>query len=943
MQYSIRSITTTLLFLFLFVQSIHAQIVPSTDSDMQAAARQKKSIQATSLFKNLPLLNVGPVIQGGRVTDVDVDPRKPETYYVAYASGGLFKTINNGASFEPVFDGNDALGIGDFTVSTANPDVLWVGSGENNSSRSSYAGAGIYKSTDAGKSWSHMGLRHSQHMGRIITHPSDENIAWVASLGSLYSYNSERGLYKTIDGGKTWNKTLFVNDSTGVIDIAIHPTNPNILWASSWERSRKANNFKGNGPGSGIWKSEDGGLTWKRSMKGFPDGPEVGRIGLSVSLSNPNVIYALLDNQEEVRTEARRQQAGDGLQASAIRGMTSTQFASVGDDVLEKYLRDNRYPAKYTAASVKKSVASKEYSPADVANWLGDANTALFNSTVKGAEVYRSNDGGETWTKTHTPRIDNLYSTYGYYFGEIRVSPHNENEIYILGVPLLTSKDGGKTFEQIDNKQVDVYGNRVHVDHQALWINPKNSNHIILGNDGGLYITWDRGEHWTHYNNKPVGQFYTVNVDMATPYNIYGGMQDNGVYFGSSKSIPNKTRHWEPISGGDGMHVVPDPRNHNIVISGSQFGSYARYDREKGTRVSITPQSDIGKDKHRFNWNTPVVMSPHNPDIIYMGSQYLMRSMRQGDQFEVISPDLTNNHPQGNVPYSSITTISESKYKFGMIWVGTDDGNVQLTLDGGMNWKNVTSNLPKNLWVAKVQASPHDQATAFVALTGYRYDDFTAYLYKTSDYGQTWTSINGNIPMEATNVILQDFVNPDLLFAGTDHGSYSSLDGGKTWHTLNGMPNVASYDMVIHPRESELVIGTHGRSIFLMDVKPLRDVKGDMIENGVQVWQPSPMRRMPNWGAPVSPIFSRGPEAPEMPVLYYTGKAGKTTIKISNDDGTFIHEQSFDSERGFSHYKWNLKGANPKTKSESFASVGTYSMEISNNGKTAKTTITLTR
>ena len=940
---SIRILTLLVFITSIFSSSTLAQSIVSSESDMLNAARQKKELQQSSLFRKLPLRNVGPVIQGGRVTDVDVHPIQPNTYYVAYASGGLFKTVNNGASFEPVFDGNDALGIGDFTISHADPNVIWVGSGENNSSRSSYAGAGIFKSTDAGRTWTHMGLRHSQHMGRIITHPTDANIAWVASLGSLYSNNNERGLYKTVDGGQTWNKTLFINDSTGVIDIAIHPNNPNILWASSWERSRKANNFKGNGPGSGIWKSVDGGETWKKSMKGFPDGPEVGRVGLSVSLSNPNVIYALLDNQEEVRTEARRNQTGDGLQASDVRTMNTSQFASLSNEMLEKFLRDNRYPAKYTATSVKKSIAALEFTPADVANWLGDANTALFNSTVKGAEVYRSNDGGETWSKTHTPRIDNLYSTYGYYFGEIRVAPDNENEIYILGVPLLTSKNGGKTFEQIDNKQVDVYGNRVHVDHQAMWINPNNSNHIILGNDGGLYITWDKGAHWTHYNNKPVGQFYTVNVDMAVPYNIYGGMRDNGVYFGSSTSIPNKTRHWEPISGGDGMHVVPDPTNHNIVISGSQVGKYARYDRQKGTRVSITPQSDIGKDKHRFNWNTPVVMSPHNPDIIYMGSQYLMRSMKQGDQFEIISPDLTNNRPQGNVPYSSITTISESRFKFGLIWVGTDDGNVQLTFDGGETWKNVTSNLPKDLWVAKVQASPHDQATAFVALTGYRYDDFNAYLYKTTDYGQTWSSINGNLPMEATNVILQDAVNADLLFAGTDHGSYSSLDGGKTWNTLNGMPNVASYDMIIHPRESELVIGTHGRSIFLMDVKPLRDVKGDLIENGVMVWQPESMRRMPNWGAPVSAIMSRGPASPEMSILYYTGKSGLMNVKITNSDGSFVYEESINSDKGFSYYLWNLKGTNPKTKTESYAAVGTYTLEINSNGKTAKTTINLTR
>jgi photosystem II stability/assembly factor-like uncharacterized protein len=938
---SFKNLSGSVFLTLLLSAAAIGQPLASSGQLMAEAAQKKKQLQNASVFHSYPIRNVGPVIQGGRVTDIDVHPNNPNTYYVAYASGGVFKTTNNGASFEPVFDGNDALGVGNISVSPANPDIVWVGSGENNSSRSSYAGAGIFKSMDGGKTWQHMGLRHSQHMGRIVSHPTDANTAWVASLGALYSHNSERGLYKTTDGGQTWRKTLFVNDSTGVIDIAIHPKNPNILWATSWERSRWAWNFKGNGVGTAIWKSDDGGETWARSMQGFPSGAHVGRIGLAVSQSNPDVVYAILDNQEEVRIDLPRQQAPRGLTATQIRGMNTTQFQNIENSSLESFLRDNRYPAKYTAASVKRSVARGDFSTGDIADYLGDGSTPTFRTTIKGAEVYRSDDGGKSWKKTHEPRIDALYNTFGYYFGEIRVSPIDENEIYILGVPLLRSVDGGKLFEQIDNVQVDEYGNRVHVDHQAMWINPSNTSHIILGNDGGLYVTWDRGTNWTHYNNKPVGQFYTVNVDMATPYNIYGGMQDNGVYFGSSRSVPNRSPHWQPISGGDGMHVVPDPRNHNIVISGSQFGSYARYDLEKGTRRSITPAAEIGLPRHRFNWNTPVIQSPHNPDIIYMGSQYFMRSLNQGDDFEILSVDLTKNRPQGNVPYSTITTISESPQEFGTIWVGTDDGNIHLTRDAGKTWTNVIGSLPADLWVAKIQASPHENGTAFVALTGYRYDDFNAYLYKTTDFGKTWTSIVGDMPNEATNIIIQDRVNPDLLFAGTDHGSYSSFNGGVNWHPLSGMPNVASYDMVIHPRENDLVIGTHGRSIFIMDVKPLQSLTRDKVGESVLVWEPEQMRRMPNWGTPRAPIYSTPAPTPEMPILFYSGTGGTAKVKISNEDGTFVHESSVDSKKGFGIYNWNLMGKN--SNESSYAAVGTYKLEMTIGGKTATTKITLVR
>lgn len=932
----------------LIPMSLAQRPTPTTKTDLIRSAELKAQLQQQSLFKQYPIRNVGPVVQGGRVTDIAVNPRRIETYYVAYASGGLFKTTNNGTSFEPIFDGNEALGIGDIALAPSNPEIVWVGSGENNSSRSSYAGAGILKSIDGGKTWQNMGLRHSQHMGRIVVHPTNPDIVWVASLGALYSRNEERGLYKTVDGGKTWKKTLSINDSTGVIDIVIHPNDPKKLWASSWERSRKANNFKGNGMGSTIWRSEDGGETWTKSNTGFPDGAHVGRIGLSISMTNPDILYALLDNQEEVKTEARPNpnRNRSALTPAALGAMDKAQVMALADSVLTTYLRENRYPAKYTASSVKNSLEMGQFTVKDITDWLGNANDALFNTTVKGAEVYKSTDGGKSWKKTHQHGIDNLYFTYGYYFGEIRVSPDNADEIYILGVPLLKSFDGGVSFERIDDKVVDEYGNQVHVDHQAMWINPNNTHHLILGNDGGLYVSWDRGQHWTHYNNKPVGQFYMVNVDMETPYNIYGGMQDNGVYFGSSRSVPNRSPHWESISGGDGMHVLPDPRNHNLVISGSQFGNYARYDRSKNTRVNITPSSDIGRAKHRFNWNTPVVASPHNPDIIYMGSQFLMRSFNKGDTFEIISPDLTKNTPQGNVPYSTITTIAESSFNFGTLWVGTDDGNIHLSRNGGATWTNVSKGLPKDLWVAKLKTSPHQPATAYVALTGYRYDDFNAYIYKTEDYGKTWVSLKGNLPNEATNILLPDPVNPDVLYLGTDHGSYVTLDGGKQWHPLMGVPNVASYDMVVHPRDHELVIGTHGRSIFVLDVKPIQQLTPEKRNLPIVLWEPASMRRIPNWDTPPAPIFSKGPKGPEMSIQYFSATGGELKVSITHPQSGFSHTEQFNVEPGFGIYTWNIKGKDAKSKTPDaliFAPIGTYNLEMQVGDQKAQTKLTLNR
>lgn len=908
-------------FVLIFSSSLYPQYVaPSTQAELEASIKQRAKLRNNSAFKNYPVRNVGPVVMSGRVSDIAVHPENSRIFYVGYGSGGVFKTENSGNTMTPIFDHQDALGIGDIAISSANHDIIWVGTGENNSSRSTYAGAGVFKSMDAGKTWNFVGLRNIHHTGRIITHPTDENIAWVAAVGPLYSYSSDRGVYKTIDGGKSWNKSLFVNDSTGVIDLVIHPEDPNILWASTWEKDRKAWNFKEGGNGSSIYKSTDGGNNWEKSVKGLPQGDFVGRIGLDVSISNPDVLYAIVDNQYETKEE-KSSNDNDNLTQTSFIEMSSKKFEALDDKKLETFLRRNRFPAKYTAQKVKADVKSGEYKPKALGEFLGDANAALFNSSLLEMEVYRSNDSGENWERTHDFRIPGVYNTYGYYFGEIRVDPTDENIIYGLGVPFVKSIDGGKTWT------IKANNDPVHADQQALWIDPADSEHLLLGNDGGLYESHDGGENFIHHNSEAVGQFYTVSVDMEEPYNIYGGLQDNGTFFGPSTSTPNRNRPWERLFGGDGMHVFANPQNSDIVYVGFQYGNYFRLDRNKGTTDGITPKHEVGEPRYRYNWNTPVNLSHHNPDVVYFGSQKLNRSLNRGETWTAISPDLTNDHPNGDVPYSTISTIGESPLDFNQIWIGTDDGNIQLTTDGGATWSNVTGSIPKDLWVSEVHASVYDKATAYVSLNGYRFDDFKTYLYKTTDFGKTWTSIKGNLPNEVANVIVQDPEVPTILYAGLDHGTYASFNDGDEWHYLSQLPNVASYDMVVHPRELELVIGTHGRSIWIADLKPLHLVSNRLDEK-ITGFSPEDIRYSNRWGSQFSPY--REAFNPSVDLMYFVSnsKGEEVEILVYNKDQEKVFSTKEKAIFGFNTFSWNLVTKSDKDGNNEYIQKGAYKIEF---------------
>lgn len=934
-----RSFFALLGFLFFLTGTftLHAQNIQPTNPEARTSAiDHRQQMRDQSIFKEYPVRNVGPVVMSGRITDIAVHEDMPRHFYVAYASGGVFETTNGGNTLTPIFDNQGTITIGDIAISRADKKILWVGTGENNSSRSSYAGDGVYKSTDGGQTWTHAGLRGTQHIGRIITHPTNPDIAWVASQGPLYSINDMRGVYKTTDGGINWTRTLTPPDSTGVIDLLIDSSNPDKLWASTWQRFRQAWNFQEGGEGSAIYISSNGGESWSKSMEGFPEGNFVGRIGLDVSDSDPNILYAYLDNQKETKTKKEQEEEENQLKQADFLEMNKDKFLALEIDKLQDYLRRNGFPQKYTAQRLKQDIKEGVYEPKALADYLGDANAALFETEIEGAEVYRSDDGGQSWKEVNSYDLDNVIFTYGYYFGEVRVSPSDPNTLYITGVPSLKSTDGGKTWSPIAENQP------VHVDHHAMWINPNDQEHMLLGNDGGLYESHDGGANFIHHNSVPVGQFYSVAVDMEEPYNIYGGLQDNGVFTGSSQGSWDDGRDWERIFGGDGMHVAIDPRNSDLVYTGFQFGNYFRIDQATQKTTRITPQHDIGEATYRFNWNTPIEMSNHNPDIIYFGSQKVNRSFDRGETWQTISPDLTNekeSQQTGDVSYSTMTSISESPLNFNVIWAGTDDGNIQLTCNGGESWTLVSENLPENRWVSQVHASNHDAGTAYASLNGYRFDEFKTYLYKTTDYGQSWNSVKGNLPESVANVIIQDPEKPEMLYAGLDVGTFVSFDDGTEWFLLNGVPNVPSYDMTVHPRDLELVVGTHGRSIYVTDVKPLHAILEKRNEP-IAALKTEPVQYSENWGD--QPVKYRDIREPETQWMYWIGDedAENDSVKISVQDssGTAVTTLTDEGSYGFNTVDWNLK-LNDKPE---YLGKGTYTIIYEVNGKTDETTFEVT-
>jgi photosystem II stability/assembly factor-like uncharacterized protein len=942
-----------ILFLFFGLISIitFSQPPPTPASLVENALTQKETLTKNSLVKNLTFRNIGPSIMSGRVVGFAVNPDNPTEFYVGYASGGLWHTINNGTSFEPVMDHSPTQNVGCVTMDWKTR-TLWVGTGEVNASRSSYAGIGLLKSTDNGKSWENVGLKDSHHISSILINPSNSNEMVVGVLGHLYSSNEERGIYKTSDGGKTWNKTLFVNADSGIIELVSDPTNFNLMYAASWDKDRKSWNFKGDGPGSAIYKSVDGGNNWinvSQSGSGFPSGEGTGRIGLAVF--DANTVYAILDNQNR-REEEKPSEKGADLTKDDFKTFTKTQFLALDDKALDQFLRNNGFQEKYKSDTVKQMVRSGSIQPADLANYLEDANSMLFDTPVVGAEVYKSTDGGLSWNKTHEGYLDDIYYSYGYYFGKVHVSPQDRDAIYIYGVPILKSKDGGKTFKSIDAENV-------HADHHALWINPNMPSHLINGNDGGVNITYDDGENWIKNNTPAVGQFYAIAVDNEKPYNVYGGLQDNGVWVGAHDSEEDRSWHqngkypFDFIMGGDGMQVEVDSRNSKLVYTGFQFGNYYRLDRDSNETTNIQPKHELGESPYRFNWQTPILLSKHNQDILYLGGNKLMRSMDRGTNWEAISEDLTLGGKPGNVAYGTITAISESKFQFGLVYCGTDDGLVQLTKNGGADWSNISATLPNNLWVSRVIASSHKKELVYVTLNGYRWDDFSVYVYVSDDFGVSWKRIGSGLPASPVNVIREDPVNENLLYLGTDNGAYVSFDRGESWEVFSsGLPNVAVHDLVVQEDAKDLVVGTHGRSIYIADISLLQ-LLNKSVMNDLVVADLAKVEYSSRWGGSWSE-WSETNE-PSIDIQVYSGQSGKVNLLIETEDGQELKKLDLETVKGVNIIKYDLtlseKGIKNMEKAglkvskakngKTYLPKGSYSVRISQNGKTVKKAIIL--
>lgn len=868
---------------------------PAQYSDLQSAWQQHQKMEAESEFHGLNWRSIGPVVQGGRVVDVETVPGQPYTFYVGYGSGGVWKTTNNGVTFDPLFDNMPTMVIGDIAVDPNHPETVWVGTGEPQSSRSTYGGMGVFRSTDGGKTWQHMGLGNSDRISKIYIDPRNSQRIFVAALGKLYSPGGERGLYLSENGGESWEQVLPGDERTGIIDFVQHPNNPDILYAASWERKRTAWEFTEGGEGSGIWRSTDAGKTWQRLGGGLPQNEHIGRIGLAVSADSPDTLYAVVDNQEELG-EGEGELGGHPLSAKRLRTMSKEEFLGQGADLIEEFIRNNDITPEIDAAELMRRVEEDEIDIDGILASLNNANANLLNRDIQGMQLYRSDDRGDSWYITHDEPISQVVYSYGYYFGQVRAAPDDVNRVYLLGVPLITSDDGGKTFSGLNDP-------KVHVDHHSLWIDPNDSERMMLGNDGGLDITYDGGKSWLKLDAQPVGQFYTIQVDMDKPYNVYGGLQDNGTYKGSSTNRWQDGPSWSHINGGDGMYVAVDPRDSNTVYAGYQFGNYVRLGQG---RTTVRPRNGLTEDALRYNWNTPVILSPHHPDVVYFGANKLFRSMDQGETWTALSDDLSSSKNRGDVPYATITTLSESPTQFGLIWAGTDDGEIWVTESAGQSWRSVDEDLPHSRWASRVEASKHERNRAYISLNGYRNDDTRVYLYRTDDLGKSWTNIGTGLPAEAVNVVREDPVNEDLIYVGTDRGVYVSHDRGGHWQAFDSqLPNVPVHDLVIHPRDRELVAGTHGRSAWVVDVLPLQELTDAVRKEDAHLFYLADIQAQRFWRSRRSRWFYDAERDEPYRFHYWSKNAANGTVEILDEEQRVLRRFDISAKAGINEANWD--------------------------------------
>jgi len=852
-----------------------------------AAWDQRLKMLTDSPFGGVKWRSVGPSTQSGRVIAIHAPSSDPKQVFVAFATGGLYRTTDDGITWDSLFDNQSAYAIGDFAVSK-DGKTIWVGTGENNSQRTSYSGTGVFKSTDAGKTWTNMGLEETHRIGAVLIDPKDEKTVWVAAVGALYSQNPNRGIYKTTDGGKTWQWILKIDEYTGAIDLAMDPRNSNVVYASTWDRDRRAWNFREGGPGSAIYKTTDGGKSWNKLTNGLPKYGELGRIGLAVAPSKPDTVYAFMDNQAPEEPGFDERIPSGALTVQRFLTLEEDVFVQVDPKVLDAFF-ESYLPSDAKAADVVQKVKDKKMTMEDIGKLMQKRNPNVFDFGLMNAQVYRSDDAGKTWKKAHQMRIG---EHGGYYGGKVFVNPSNPNDICITGVGLLRSHTGGATWEEVAD------GN--HADQHAYWFDPTNPKRQYDGTDGGLYISGDDGETWRHIENLNVGQFTTLAVDNKIPYNIYGGLQDNGTMKGTTRGI------WTTIGGGDGSAVAIDPRDtDDVVYVASQFGAHNAINQKTNDRWSARAQGQRG-EVLRYNWVSPIIVSPFHPDIVYLGANRLFRSMNKGRSYVAISPDLTKNLPDGDVPYSTIKDVSESPLQFGLIYVGCDDGNVKMTPDGGVQWVDIPTPQPKK-WVSRIIASRYDKATVYCSQSGYREDDWSAYLWKSTDYGKTWKSIVNNLPAETVNVIREDPNQENILYVGTDMGVYVSFNKGDSWEALaGGLMTTPVHDIAIQARDQELVIGTHARSVWVLPLTWVYDISPELRNTDIKLWPMDSMRRDRTWGYRGALWDTADQKVPDLKITFWTKHAGKATIRLKDKDGKVVKEMSVDALTGYNFANFGL-------------------------------------
>jgi photosystem II stability/assembly factor-like uncharacterized protein len=861
-----------------------------------ATATPAATSAAGAAFETKPLRfrAVGPANMGGRIADFAVNEKDPYTMFVAVATGGVLRTTNNGTSWTPVFDKQSVASTGSVAVSQTNPKLVWVGTGEGNSRNSSSWGNGIYKSTDGGDSWTNMGLPDAGDIPKIAIDPKNDDVVYAAALGHLWGPNKERGIYRTGDGGKTWAAVLQMDENTGGIDVVVDPSNSQNVYAALWTRRRFPWGFQNGGPASGIYKSADAGKTWKKLTEGLPD--SVGRIGLDLYRKNPKTLFAVVESD-----------LGGGGDLDTIRS--------------------------------------------------------------RAGGIFRTDDSGAHWK-----RISNI-TPRGFYFGKVRVDPTNDQRLYVLGFGVAVSDDGGRTFLNTGAKDI-------HGDCHAMWIDPSNSNHVLLGTDGGIYFSYDKAKSWDFQNNVALGEFYNVAFGMNRPYTLCGGLQDNGTWCGPSqtrrsnaddeedkkKAAGITNDDWFFVNGGDGFWTAIDPTNEKIVYAEYQGGNLTRIDLASGRRRDLKPRAKEGTPSYRFNWNTPFVISHHDPKTLYVGGNVLFRFTNRGDDWEPISPDLTRPTPATMATagssaenYDTIVAISESPKDRNTIWVGTDDGNVQVTRDGGKSWTNTIDTLagvPRGLWVSRVEASNHDPARAYAAIDGHRSDDLHPYLFTTDDGGRTWRSIASDLPANhPIKGFREDPVNPNLLFAGTEFGLFLSLDRGGHWQPMKeGLPTVAVDDIQIHPREHDLIVATHGRSLFILDdISGLEQLTPEKQRAKAALFDPRPAAEYYDnpigglWGA--RPFRAKNPPFGAYLQYYLSGTpADDVTLTIEDAKGRTIRELDASNRAGLNRAVWDLRGESSDVIAESRGSddqpqlvpPGEYTVKMKYGDFSAQTKLTVT-